>query len=54
MEKKLQKISYILQLIDSARFMASPLSNLVSNRFVEIQDDLIKYKCLCCHMSTYV
>ena len=32
MEKKLQKnISYILQLIDSARFMASTLSNLVNN-----------------------
>ena len=31
MEKKLQKnISYILQFIDSARFMASSLSNLVS------------------------
>ena len=32
MEKKLQKnISYILQLIDSTRFMASTLSNLVNN-----------------------
>ena len=32
MEKKLQKnISYILQFIDSARFMASSLSNLINN-----------------------
>ena len=32
MEEKLQKsISYILQFIDSARFMASSLSNLVNN-----------------------
>ena len=35
MENKLQKIyiyiSYILQFIDSARFMASSLSNLVNN-----------------------
>ena len=32
MEKKLQEnISYILQFIDSARFMASSLSNLVNN-----------------------
>ena len=30
MEKKLQK-SYILQFIDSARFMASSLSSLVNN-----------------------
>ena len=31
MEKKLQNISYILQFIDSARFTASSLSNLVNN-----------------------
>ena len=31
MEKKLQKISCILQFIDSARFMVSSLSNLVNN-----------------------
>ena len=32
MEKKLQKnVSYILEFIDSARFMASSLSNLVNN-----------------------
>ena len=31
MEKKLQKISYILQFIDSATFMVSSLSNLVNN-----------------------
>ena len=31
MEKNLQKISYILQFIDSARFRASWLSNLVNN-----------------------
>ena len=34
MEKKLQKnISCILQFIDSARFMATLLSNLVNNPF---------------------
>ena len=34
MDKKLQKkLSYILQFIDSARFMASSLSNLVNNLF---------------------
>ena len=43
MEKKLQKnISYILQFIDSARFMASSLSNLVNNLSEEIHR--IKYK----------
>ena len=31
MEKKLQKTSYRLQFIDSARFMASSLSKLVNN-----------------------
>ena len=31
MKKKLPKISYILQFLDSARFIASSLSNLVNN-----------------------
>ena len=30
-EKITKNISYILQFIDSARFMVSPLSNLVNN-----------------------
>ena len=43
MEKKLQKIiSYILQSIDSVRFMASSLSNLVNNLLEVIHK--IKYK----------
>ena len=38
MENKLQKnISYILQFIDRARFMASVLSNLFNNLYEEIQ-----------------
>ena len=38
MENKLQKnISYILQFIDSARFLASELSNLVNNLSEGIQ-----------------
>ena len=38
MEKKLQKnISYILQVIDSARFIASSLSNLANNLSERIQ-----------------
>ena len=42
MEKKLQKnISYILQLIDSARFMASTLSNLVNN----LSEGIHRIKC---------
>ena len=42
MEKKLQKnISYILQFIDSTRFMASSLSNLVNN----ISKGLHRIKC---------
>ena len=42
MEKKLQKnISYILQFIDSARFMASSLSNLVNN----LSEGIHKIKC---------
>ena len=31
MEKNTKNISYMLQFIDSARFMASSLSNLVNN-----------------------
>ena len=41
MEKKLQKISYILQFIDSARFMASSLSNLVNN----LSEGIHRIKC---------
>ena len=50
MEKKLQKIknilekekiSYILQFIESARFMASSISNLVSN----LSEGIHKIKC---------
>ena len=42
MEKKLQKnISYILQFIDRARFMASSLSNLVNN----LSEGIHKIKC---------
>ena len=37
MEKKLQKISYIKQFVDSAKLMASPLSNLVNNFYEGIQ-----------------
>ena len=37
MEKKLQKISYIKQFVDSAKLMASPLSNLVNNLYEGIQ-----------------
>ena len=44
MEKKLQKnISFILQLIDSARFMASSLSSFVNNPFEEIHRIKCKY-----------
>ena len=42
MEKKLQKnVSYILQFIDSARCMASSLSNLVDN----LTEDFHRVKC---------
>ena len=42
-EKEVTKnISYILQFIDSARFMASSLSNLVNNLFEGIHE--IKFK----------
>ena len=41
-EKKLQKhISYILQFIDSARFMASSSSNLFNN----LSEGLLRIKC---------
>ena len=41
MEKKLQTISYKLQFIDSARFMASSLSNHVNN----LADGIHKIRC---------
>ena len=45
MENKLQKnISYILQFIDSARFMASSLSNPVNNLSEKIHRIKFKYK----------
>ena len=56
-EKKLQKnISYILQFIDSARFMASSLSNLINNLSEEIHRIKCKYgydykKCEICKMT---
>ena len=58
------KISYKIKVIDSARFMASSLSNLVDNPtegihkikykdcdcFLDYEtDSLIKYKCLSCN-----
>ena len=45
MENKLQKnISYMLQFIGSARFMASSLSNLVNNLSEKIHRIKFKYK----------
>ena len=44
MEKLQTKISYILQFIDSTRFMASSLSNLVNNHSDEIHRIKCKYK----------
>ena len=44
MEKLQKKISYILQFIDSTRFMASSLSNLVNNHSDEIHRIKCKYK----------
>ena len=45
MEKKLQKnISYILHVIDSERFMASSLSNLVNNLSQRIHKIKCKYE----------
>ena len=44
MEEKLQKnISYILQSMDSARFMASSLSNFVNNLSEGIHEIKCKY-----------
>ena len=44
MEEKLQKnISYILQFNDSARFMASSISNLVNNLSEGIQSIHFKF-----------
>ena len=42
MEKKLQKTSYILQFIDSVRFMVSSMTSLVNNLSEGIHG--IKYK----------
>ena len=63
-EKKSQKtISYRLQFADSAKFLASSLSNLVINlserilncdcflEYTNIKDNLIEYKCLCCNKN---
>ena len=45
MEKRLQKnISYMLQFIHSARFMASSLSNLVNKFYEEIHIIKCKYR----------
>ena len=44
MEEKLQKTSHRLQFIDSARFMASSLSNLVNN----LPEGIHKIKCIKC------
>ena len=60
MEKRLQKnISYILQFIDSARFMASSLSNLVNKFYEEIHIIKCKYrhndkKCETCWIKSIV
>ena len=43
MEKKLQKISYILQFIDSARFVTSSLSDLAIN----VSEGVHRIKCKC-------
>ena len=53
---KLQKISYILQFVDSARFMASSLSNLVNNLSEVIHKIKSKYgrddkKCETCRIK---
>ena len=45
MEKKLQNMSYILQFIDTARFISSLLSNL-ANIFSE---GMHRIKCKCGH-----
>ena len=44
-EKITKNISYILQFIDSARFIASPLSNLVNN----LSEGVHRIKCNCGH-----
>ena len=44
MEKNTGHISYILQFIDSARFMASSLSNLVNNLSEGVHRIKCKYK----------
>ena len=55
MEKKLQKICYILQFLDIAKFMAISSSNLVNNSFEGIDRIKCKYrhddkKCETCGM----
>ena len=40
-----QNITYILQFIDSARFMASLLSNLITN----LAEEIYEIKCKCGH-----
>ena len=55
-EKRLQKLYYILQFIDSARFMASLLSNLVNNLSEGIHRIKCKYgyddkKCEICRIK---
>ena len=63
--KVVLNISYKIKFIDSARFMASSLSNLVDNltegihkikckhecflEYESVKDNLIKYKCLSCN-----
>ena len=44
MEQKFKNISYQLQFIDSARFMASSLSNLVNNLCDRVQRIKCKYR----------
>ena len=56
-EEVTKNISYILQFIDSARFMASSLSNLVNNLSEGIHKIKCKYrhddkKCETCRINT--
>ena len=44
-EKIIKNISYILQCIDSTRFMASSLSNLINN----LSEGILRIKCKCGH-----
>ena len=45
MEKKLQNMSYILQFIDTARFISSLLSNLANI----LSEGMHRTKCKCGH-----